>query len=222
MNRILIITGGEVNITSSLQYTEGKKYSKIIAVDGGLESAVRLGIMPDVILGDFDTVDQSLLREYEGKGCEIARLNPVKDDTDTEAAFLKALSYRPDEIHILGAIGSRFDHSYANIFLLKRAYEAGVKAYIITEMCRISLITGDVALKKDSLYGKYISLIQFDGKASGVTLKDFVYEVRNFDFDTDKTYRLGISNELNKPEGYIHIDSGYMLLIESKEDKKQC
>ena len=89
-------------------------------------------------------------------------------------------------------------------------------------MCRISLITGDVALKKDSLYGKYISLIQFDGKASGVTLKDFVYEVRNFDFDTDKTYRLGISNELNKPEGYIHIDSGYMLLIESKEDKKQC
>ena len=222
MNRILIITGGEVNITSSQQYTETRKYNKIIAVDGGLLSTKKLNLMPDVILGDFDTVSDELLSEYKDKGCQIIKLNPMKDDTDTEAALLKAMTWSPDEIDILGAIGSRFDHSYSNIFLLKRAYKAGVKVNIITEMCRISIITGDVTLKKSQLYGKYISLIQFDGNAEGVVLKDFVYELDGFDFNTDKTYRLGVSNELKKQEGHIHIDKGFMLLIESKEDKETC
>ncbi len=223
MNRILIITGGEVNITSSLQYTETKKYNKIIAVDGGLLAASKMNIVPDVVLGDFDTVDLELLNEYEKKGCEIKKLNPIKDDTDTEAAFMLAKDkYKADEIDFFGAVGSRFDHSYSNIFLLKRAYEAGIKAYIITDMCRISVISKDVTVKKSELYGKYVSLIQFDGNANGVILKNFVYELDGFDFDTKKTYRLGVSNELNGDEAYIHIEEGYMLMIESKEDKRQC
>lgn len=219
VNRILIITGGEVDITSSLEYTEIKKYDKIIVADGGLESADKMEILPDIVIGDFDTVNPLLLKKYESRGCEIVTLNPVKDDTDTEEAFIKALQFKPDEIDILGAIGTRFDHSYSNIFLLKRAYESGIKAYIITKLCRISIITGDVTIKKKDMYGKYISLIQFDGSARGVCLKDFVYELDNFDFDTKKTYRLGVSNELKKDTAYIHIDEGYMLLIESKEDK---
>lgn len=219
MKSILIITGGEVNITSSLQYTATKKYSKIIAVDGGLESADRMGIVPDIIIGDFDTVSSELLCRYEKLGCETVRLNPVKDDTDTEAAYARAMEYEPEEIDIIGAVGSRFDHSYANIFLLKRALEAGVKAYIITAMCRISVIAGDVELKKSELYGKYISLIQFDGSARGVTLRGLVYELDDFDFDTKKTYRLGVSNELHGERGYISIREGCMLLIEAKEDK---
>lgn len=219
MNRILIITGGEVNITSSQQYIEERKYNKVIAVDGGLGTAKKIGILPHIVVGDFDTVSGELLDEYKNKGSHIIKLNPMKNDTDTEAAFVLAMEFNPQEIDILGAIGSRFDHSYANMFLLKRGYEAGVKVHIITELCRISIISGDVIIKKSELYGKYISLIQFDGNAEGVVLKDFVYMLDGFDFDTSKTYRLGVSNELEKEQGFIHIDKGFMLLIESKEDK---
>lgn len=219
MNRILIITGGEVDITSSQKYTESIKYSIIIAVDGGLKTAKQLNLLPDIVLGDFDSVSWELLDEYKKKGCEIIKLNPMKDDTDTEAAYVKAVEYKAEEIHILGGIGSRFDHSLANVFLLKRAYEEGIKAYIISEYCRISIITGHNQIEKEKLYGKYVSLIQFDGNALGVTLKGFEYELDKFNFDTAKTYRLGISNELTKENATIDIEEGYMLMIEAKEDK---
>lgn len=219
MSRILIITGGEVNIASSLQYTKQKKYNKIIAVDGGLGVACEMGIVPDIIIGDFDTVKAPLLTEYEKKGCILERLNPMKDETDTEAAYLKALELGASVIDIIGGVGSRFDHTYANMFLLKRGIRDGVKVYIITELCRISVVTGDLRLCRDDMYGKYISLIQFDGSARGVTLRGFVYNVENFDFDTDKTYRLGVSNELSDREAFVHIEEGCMLLIEAKEDK---
>ena len=219
MSRILIITGGEVNITSSLQYTRQKKYYKIIAVDGGLKAVYEMGITPDIIIGDFDSVKTELLAEYEKKDCQLVRLNPVKDETDTEAAYLSALELGATEIDIRGGTGSRFDHTYANMFLLKRGIKDGIKVYIITKHCRISAITGDLRLCRDHMYGKYISLIQFDGSAKGVTLKGFVYNLENFDFDTDKTYRLGVSNELSDREAYIHIEEGCMLLIETKEDK---
>lgn len=219
MNKILIITGGEVDITSSQKYTESIKYSIIIAVDGGLKTAKILNLLPDIILGDFDSVSLELLEEYKEKGCEIIKLNPMKDDTDTEVAYVKALEYDAKEIHILGGLGSRFDHSLANVFLLKRAYEAGIKAYIISEYCRISIISGHTEVERENLYGKYISLIQFDGNAIGVTLKGFVYGLDKFDFDTAKTYRLGISNELANEKATIDIEEGYMLMIEAKEDK---
>ncbi len=219
MSRILIITGGEVNITSSLQYTKKKKYNKIIAVDGGLKAAHLMNIIPDYIIGDFDTVEGCLLEKYTKMGCHTRRLNPMKDETDTESAYLLALELGAAEVDIVGATGSRFDHTYANIFLLKRGLRDGVKVQIITELCRISAIEGDTSLQRKDIYGKYISLIQFDGSAKGVTLKGFVYNVENFDFDTDKTYRLGVSNEPAEEEVHIHIDRGCMLLIESKEDK---
>lgn len=219
MSRILIITGGEVNIASSLQYTKQKKYNKIIAVDGGLGAACEMGIIPDIIIGDFDTVKAPLLTEYEKKGCILERLNPMKDETDTEAAYLRALKLGASVIDIIGGVGTRFDHTYANMFLLKRGVRDGIKVYIITELCRISAVTGDLRLCRDNVYGKYISLIQFDGSARGVTLRGFVYNVENFDFDTDKTYRLGVSNELSDREAFVHIEEGCMLLIEAKEDK---
>lgn len=219
MCRILIITGGEVNIASSLQYTNQKKYNKIIAVDGGLDAACKMGITPHIIIGDFDTVNTALLDEYEKKGSALERLNPMKDETDTEAAYLMAKKLGASEIDILGGVGSRFDHTYANMFLLKRGIRDGIKVYIITKLCRITAVTGDLRLCRDDMYGKYISLIQFDGSAEGVTLKGFVYNLENFDFDTDKTYRLGVSNELAGREAFIRIDKGCMLLIETKEDK---
>lgn len=219
MNKILIITGGEVNIASSLQYTKQRKYNKIIAVDGGLMAAHEMNITPDIIIGDLDTVNVSLLQEYEAKGCETVRLNPMKDETDTEAAYIKAVELKATAIDIIGGVGSRFDHTYSNIFLLKRGLKDGVRVNIITAICRISAVMGDTRLLRDEMYGKYISLIQFDGSARGVTLKGFVYNVENFDFDTEKTYRLGVSNELSEREAFIHIEEGCMLLIEAKEDK---
>ncbi len=218
--RVLIVTGGEVDITTSKEYIKDKKYDKIVVADGGLKYLDALEIRPDIILGDFDSVSPDLLHQYEKQGFKIERLNPMKDVTDTEAAFEEALNSEPDVIDILGAVGSRFDHSYANMFLLKKGYELGVKVYIITKLNKIHIIKGTTQFNKKEMYGKYISLIQFDGSAKGIYLEGFVYPLNDFDFDTSKTYRLGVSNEVIEETSVVRVREGYLLVVESKEDKE--
>jgi thiamine pyrophosphokinase len=218
MNKIMIITGGEVDITSSLEYIKREKFNYIIAVDGGLCAAKSLGLIPDLIIGDFDTIAPNILMEFNEKS-KIIRLNPEKDDTDTCEAFNQAILLNPKEIHIFGGIGSRFDHSMANIFLLKKARELSIDAYIISKLNKISVINNKKIFKKEDAFGKYISFIQFDGSAYGITLKGFKYPLLDFDFDTNKTYRLGISNEYEADICEIDIKKGFILAIEAKDDR---
>ncbi len=216
--RALIISGGDV----TQRFDISKDYGLIIAVDGGLAATDKLGVIPDVIIGDFDTVDEELLSVYEQKErCKIVRMKPEKDDTDTEAAVRYAMDQGICKIDLLGGTGSRFDHTMANMFLLKMAHEQGVEICIYNDLSKIYVISGKKQYRKNEFYGKYISFIQFDGSANGVTMHGFKYDVNAFDFDTSKTYRLGISNELCRDEAWIEIKEGYMLVVESLEDKKE-
>ncbi|MDY5578317.1 MAG: thiamine diphosphokinase [Lachnospiraceae bacterium] len=216
--KALIITGGDVDY--KFQIT--KDYDIVIAVDGGLAAVDRMGLKPDVILGDFDTVAPDILHKYEEKdGIKIVRLVPEKDDTDTESAVRYAMKHGVTEIDVLGGTGSRFDHTYANMFLLKMAYENGVAMYLYTGLSKIYLISGYKEYGKEDFFGTYISFIQFDGSALGVTLKGFKYDISDFDFDTKNTYRLGVSNEPLSEKASINIREGYMLVVESLEDKER-
>ena len=216
--KALIITGGEVDYN----YRYKNDAHLVIAVDGGLEAVQKMGLKPDVIIGDFDTVSPEILHKYEREcAAQIIRLVPEKDDTDTEAAVSYAMEHGIKMIDILGATGSRFDHTYANMFLLKMAYEQGVTICLYTGLSKIYLIRGKREYCREDFYGKYISFLQFDGNALGVTMEGFKYNVSDFDFDTKKTYRLGVSNEPLEGRACITIREGYMLVVESLEDKKK-
>lgn len=214
--RALIITGGDVDESYHVE-VDG---TLLIAVDGGLRAADRMSLVPHVIIGDFDTVQSDLLKKYEtNPQVKILQLNPEKDDTDTEAAVRYAMEQEITEIDLLGGTGNRFDHTYANMFLLKMAYEQGVRITMYTGLSKIYLICGEKIYKKDQFFGKYISFLQFDGPALGVTLEGFKYPLKEFDFDTRKTYRLGVSNESLGEDAKVTIREGYLLVVESLEDK---
>lgn len=215
--KALIITGGEVDTEFLCKKEE---YALVIAVDGGLERAVEMKLAVDVILGDFDTVSEEVLEKYQAKeDVEVVRLNPEKDNTDTHEAILYAMKQGMDRIDMLGAIGDRLDHSLGNLFSMKMALEQGVEVIAYTKRSKIYLIQGMKTYQKQELFGKYISFLQFDGSAYGVTLTGFYYPLNQFDFDTAKTYRLGISNEMKEDTAKITIERGCILAIESKEDK---
>lgn len=216
IEKALIISGGDIDY--HYQKQEG---IFTIAVDGGLAAADRMCLPVDVILGDFDTVSLELLERYKKQGIKVIQLNVQKDDTDTQAAVCYAISHGFKKIDLLGATGSRFDHAYANMFLLKMAYEQGVSVCMYTGLSKIYLIHKEKHYKKSDFYGKYISFLPFDGPAMGVTLKGFQYPLDCFDFNTDKTYRLGVSNEpLLDSDASVFVEKGYLLAIESLEDKK--
>lgn len=215
-DKALIITGGDIDFS----YKKPTDCRMVIAVDNGLAAAHKMGIRPDVIIGDFDTVSPELLDIYENQmDIKIIKLSPEKDDTDTEAAVCFAAEHGIKEIDILGATGSRFDHTYANMFLLKKAMEQNIMIYLYTGLSKIYLVHGRKEYHREDFFGAYISFLQFDGSALGVTMEGFKYNVSDFDFDTNKTYRLGVSNEPLKEQASIVIQHGYMLAIESLEDK---
>lgn len=222
---VIIVTGGKIDIESSkakIDEIMSESESIVIAVDGGLAALNTMEVMPNVIIGDFDTINSDILAEYENKeNIDIIRLNPIKDSTDTEEAIdylIKNINLNmDDEVMMFGSTGGRFDHSLANLFLMKKALINNICLKVYTKDGFMFMIDGDSVIEKDENY-KYISFIQFDGPAKGVTLKGFKYNIEDFNFDTKETFRLGISNEFDEPFGTIKIKSGCLIVIMSKDD----
>jgi len=154
--KILIITGGNINIEFLQKKILENEYDQIISADKGLEALDKIKIKPNYIIGDFDSVDTEILEKY--KNIPITYLKPEKDYTDTHMALKLAIEKGANNITIIGAIGTRFDHSLANIHILKEALEKNINAEIIDENNKITLVDKNTIIKKDNNY-KYISLI---------------------------------------------------------------
>ena len=101
----------------------------VIAADGGALKAELLGLRPDVVIGDLDSLSQGKLAELEATGAEVVRHPMDKDASDTELAVLEAVRRGATEIVIVAALGGlRFDHALANVLLLGLPGSAGVTA----------------------------------------------------------------------------------------------
>lgn len=152
----LIISGGNINKEFLQKILKENEYDKIIAADKGLEILNEINVKPDYIIGDFDSVNKEILEQY--KNIPITYLKPEKDFTDTHMALKYAIEHRATKTTIVGAIGTRFDHSIANIHILKEALENNVEAEIIDENNKIKLVNKEIKIKKEDDY-KYVSVI---------------------------------------------------------------
>ena len=176
----------------------------------------RTQILPDIIVGDFDSVEPKVLDFFrEKEQIDICVLNPVKDDTDTEFAIREAIRRGATDITIIGGTGTRLDHVLGNISLLGIGLEEGVRMELLDAHNRICMIDHSVTLKKKEQYGNYLSLIPYNGKVTGVTLKGLKYPLH--DYTMGGFNSLGISNEIVDDEASIELTSGQLLVIESRD-----
>ena len=158
MRRCLIITGGTIDLDFAGSFLENERFDKVIAVDAGLERAAALGLVPDLIVGDFDTVKPEILERYRRMEHIVWDVHqPEKDETDTELALQKAQAIGSGEIAVLGATGGRIDHMLGNIHLLFPCLQKGIHAWLADPQNRIYLIDGEHEFKRSALWGKYIS-----------------------------------------------------------------
>lgn len=225
--KILIITGGRIDEDFVLGFLNSQSFDQIISVDGALafwdkvvgrlEKSVKL----DHIVGDFDTLSPEILQKYIENGkAQIHSFNPIKDYTDTDIAVKLAIELAGGQGHdcdicLIGAIGSRMDHSLANIQLLKFISDAGMRGCILDPNNRISLASGEMELRRSELFGDFLSLIPVTMSLKGVSMEGFKYEVDGIDV------RLGesrcVSNEVYQENCRIEIREGIALLIESRD-----
>jgi len=209
--RIVICTGGSLE-DWALQYIE--KEDLLIGADSGARFLAVHGYRIDAAIGDFDSVsleDMDLIRKSSVRTIECDPID--KDYTDTELAVRLALDMKPKELLILGALGTRFDHTLANVYLLALAAEQAVSASIIDRHNKITVIRNNLTLRKEGY--DHVSLLPLSAVVSGITLTGFQYPLTNAELTIGQT--LGISNVLEAEAGSIEITSGLLLVIQSRD-----
>ena len=188
----------------------------IIAGDRGLEALYKLKIIPNHVVGDFDSVSPEILKFYKKQSQIIFHTyHAEKDNTDTDIALQLAIKLKSSRITIMGALGRRMDHALANIHILKDALEANIPCQMIDEHNRIYLINKEMTLEKDKVYGKYVSLIPLTSTVEGLTLVGFKYPLHDYTLPIGTS--LGISNEIIENIAHIKMDKGILIVIESRD-----
>ena len=210
------VLGRQEDILNHLRrYSENLDFEWVIGVDGGLSILKALNIVPSQLVGDFDSVNglDEYLKLWPDAICD--RFPSEKDETDAELAIDQMLKKNVDEVVIIGGFGGRLDHLMGNIFLLDRIKHT--KAYMIDDLNCLEMIKGphERTVERDSLFGRYISLVPLDAHIEGINLKGFKYPLDNAKIAFSET--IGISNELSEEKGYISIKSGKALLVQSKD-----
>ena len=214
--RFAIISGGHIDDVFALNYLEENKYDCMIAADSGMDFLYRNGIVPDVIAGDFDSVGSESLAYFQGlNNVHVMKLNPIKDDTDTEFVIREAIRRGATEIAILGATGTRLDHVLANVNLLGIGLEENISLELVDKHNRIRMIADSLEINKDEQFGSVVSILPVKGDANGVTLEGMKYPLENADVACFSS--LGVSNEIVGDVAKISVKQGVLLVIESRD-----
>ncbi len=209
--KILILTNGSYGDYSFCNLDESFDY--IICADRGLDHARVLGIMPNLIVGDFDSTNEKDLMYFKEQGVQIEAFDTHKDETDTEIAVLRAIQKGGTEVTIYGGIGTRLDHSLGNIHLLYKLLKAGVKGKLMNPNNTIFLAEKYVCIKGKK--GDLISLVPFSGNVTGVTTKSLAYPLKDAVLNMGTS--LGISNVLEEDSAEIWLDEGIIIVIMAQD-----
>ncbi len=206
--KVLIIANGKKPEKEFLkEHLKGSEL--VIAVDGAAKTLREYGLNADICIGDFDSVDPSDIKYQEDLGAEIISYESEKDDTDTLLAVDEAIKRGAGEITILGALGFRFDHSFANALLLARALENNVKAVIKDESNTIFAAKGRVELEGKK--GGIVSILPLTKGTVADKSCGLKYPLKNLKLPLGRP--LGVSNEMTGGKASFIIKSGIALVV---------
>lgn len=199
----LIVSGGDFS-------REGvsERFDLIIACDRGFEYAEKLGVSPDVVIGDFDSADAP-----DAPGIPVIRFPSVKDDTDTMLAAKYALEHGYDDIAVCCAFGGRLDHTLANIQTAAFIAERGARARLFGEDTAAEAFSGG-ARRFTRRDGWSLSVFALSDRCEGVSISGTKYEVRGAELTNG--FPLGVSNTWASGEAEVSAESGTLLVLMSK------
>ena len=174
----------------------------VIAADGGYAAAKQLGIKPNLVVGDFDSLG------YVPEAEEIIRHPVRKDDTDTLLAIRLGLERGYRNFVITGALGGRLDHSFANLQSLLFLRDHGARGVLYGDGFAVTAVTdGSITVEGRGT----LSVFSMDPKATGVYLRDVSYCLENAELTS--SFPIGVSNEFIGKPATIGVESGTLLVM---------
>ncbi len=185
----------------------------VVCADVGWDYCRKAGIIPDLVVGDFDScadadVSASVL---SGSKTKVMRLNPVKDDTDTLSCIKEAQKAGCDEFLILNALGGRLDHEFSNISLLYLLEKNNIHGEIRSQEASVRVII-DSSFTFKSLKGKTFSVFPFACDSVDITyLGGVAYPLDNYHMTSD--FPIGVSNVFLEDSVTVKAKNGCALVI---------
>ena len=211
MSRIIIFANGDLpNLEKARTLLRPDDF--ILCADGGTRHALALGLTPNVIVGDMDSLPANFqISTFDG---EIVLYPKDKNETDLELAITHALTLNPAQILILAALGGRMDQTLANIALLAdlrlstfdiRLSDSVEEIFFCRDQAKVEGRSGDI-----------VSLIPWQGEVTGVFTENLKWHLHHETLYPDKTR--GISNEMTADVASVQIRSGLLLIIHRTQD----
>jgi thiamine pyrophosphokinase len=203
MRTAVVVTGGDTVAATALAGLTPTEF--VVAADSGLDHAHALGLEPDLVVGDFDSVSDEALARFRGP---VERYPVAKDATDLELALAAAVARQPQRIVVLGGHGGRLDHFIANALVLTTVpaqieveWRAGPAViHVVRDSARLS---GDVGAK--------VSLVPVGGDVVGVTTTGLRWPLQQQNLVSGST--LGVSNEFSEETATVSVAAGTLLAI---------
>lgn len=212
----LLILNGELNLTKREidLLLEKKEIDKLIAVDGGANRIKKINILPDLVIGDLDSLTKKNRKYYQSQKIEILKHPVEKDQTDSELAIDYCLNNNFQKIYLTGALGGRFDQQLANLNLLEYIVELGLEAKIISSHLEIALIKDQQ--KFINKKGYRLSLVAQTKIVKGLTITGCKYDLDNEDLKRSQTR--GISNLIKADKAEVKLENGLLIYTLEKQN----
>lgn len=204
--RSIIIANGNLD-----QCPEFNGDDLIIAADGGGRHCLQWGIVPNYVIGDMDSLSQDEIRELEQSGAVLVTYPKAKDYTDLELSISTAIQKGCEEIVIYGALGERWDQTFANLLLPIHDEFHAANIRLIDGQQEVHYIRSGETLSVCGQPGDTLSLIPLKGGAAGITTRGLEYPLED-DYLAIGSTR-GVSNVFKGRDAVVYLANGVLACI---------
>jgi thiamine pyrophosphokinase len=212
--KAIVIAGGNAAPEDAARLSGAEM---VIAADSGAEWLDSLGVLPDLLVGDMDSIDRDLLERLAERGVEVETHPAEKDASDVELAVSRAVDRGAGEVLILGGLGGgRLDHELANLLLLVDRRWDAIQLRIVRGDTTVQVLRGGSRRELDGVAGHLVTLLPFEGDATGVRTDGLRYPLVRETLQSGCSR--GLSNEIERTPASVSLEGGTLLIIETRKE----
>lgn len=211
MKTAIILAGGNIaSYEKVCEYLEDD--TDLICVDRACNYAINHKLKIDIAIGDFDSIDRDVFNELAKNNIEKLTFNSDKDQTDLQLALDYCNNKKYSKIYLFGALGSRMDHSLANIFFLYKYKDSFEYLEIVDETNMIFLVKDSCEIIKKK--GYYLSFLIAKGNPK-ISIKGVKWPLKSHQMILGDS--LTVSNKIVDEKAYVKITDGLCFCFLSKD-----